>query len=167
LYIIFTSIVLSSARFTTVKTKELRDFTYENLARDNSIAARHIKLSHRKSRARTNKHIKGNRALTIDRVPENADVRKLISHRPIHGKAFTLLLVSSGTRRGEALGSKLGNVMEIGDILRIEIPGAITKAGNSRVTFASREAKEAIQEWLKVREQYLKTAVARAAFLRI
>jgi integrase len=113
---------------------------------------------------RTGKHIKGSRALTIDKVPENSDLRKLVSHMPIHGKALVLFLSSSGMRIGETLGLKLGNVSVVGDLLRIQIPGAITKTGNSRITFASRETKEAYEEWLKVRNQYILSAVGKSHF---
>lgn len=113
---------------------------------------------------RVSKHIKGSRALTIDRVPENSELRKIVSHMQIHGKALVLMLSSSGMRIGEALGLKLENVTVEGDLLRIQIPGALTKTGNSRVTFASRETKEAFEEWLKVRDQYILSAVGKSHF---
>jgi len=113
---------------------------------------------------RVQKHIRGSRALTIDKVPENSDLRKIVSHLPIHGKTLVLMLSSSGMRIGEAMGLKLSNVTAVGDLLRIQIPGGITKSGNSRITFASRETKEALDEWFKVREQYIKSAVGKSHF---
>jgi integrase len=113
---------------------------------------------------RVNKHIKGSRALTIDRVPENSELRKMVSHMQIHGKTLVLMLSSSGMRIGEALGLKLQDITIQGDLLRIQIPGALTKTGNSRVTFASRETKEAFEEWLKNRDKYLVSAVGKSHF---
>jgi integrase len=113
---------------------------------------------------RASKHIKGSRALTIDRVPEISELRKIVSHMPIHGKTLVLFLSSSGMRIGEALAIKLGNVTVVGDLLRIQIPGSISKTGNPRITFASREAKESYEEWLKVREQYILSAVGKSHF---
>jgi integrase len=113
---------------------------------------------------RCSKHIKGSRALTIDRVPETVELRKMVSHMPIHGKLLVLTLSSSGMRIGEALGLKLSDVTVSGDLLRIQIPGAITKTGNSRVTFASREAKECFEEWMKVRDSYILSAVGKSHF---
>ena len=113
---------------------------------------------------RCGKHIKGSRALTIDRVPENSELRKIVSHMPIHGKTLVLFLSSSGMRIGEALGIKLGNVTVVGDLLRIQIPGSLSKTGNPRVTFASREARESFEEWLKVRSQYILSAVGKSHF---
>jgi integrase len=113
---------------------------------------------------RASKHIKGSRALTIDKVPENSELRKMVSHMPIQGKTLVLMLSSSGMRIGEALGLKLANIQVVGDLLRISIPGPLTKTGNPRVTFASRETKEAFEEWLKVRDQYILSAVGKSHF---
>jgi len=113
---------------------------------------------------RASKHIKGSRALTIDKVPETIELRKMVSHMPIQGKTLVLMLSSSGMRIGEALGLKLANVQVVGDLLRIGIPGALTKTGNPRVTFASRETKESFEEWLKVRDQYILSAVGKSHF---
>ena len=113
---------------------------------------------------RASKHIKGSRALTIDKVPENSGLRKVVSHMPIQGKTLVEMLSSSGMRIGEALGLKLTNIQVVGDILRIAIPGALTKTGNSRITFASRETKDSYEEWLKVREQYILSAVGKSHF---
>lgn len=147
--------LISLARFAPksarVKLSATKMFLLEN----------NIELSQRFWR-RTNKHIKGSRALTIDRVPENSELRKLVSHMPIHGKALTLLLSSSGMRIGEALGLKLQDITVEGELLRIQIPGRLTKTGNSRVTFASRETKEAYEEWLKVRVKYIDGAVRKS-----
>ncbi|MBN2260463.1 MAG: tyrosine-type recombinase/integrase [Clostridiales bacterium] len=108
------------------------------------------------------RRIKGSRALTLDKVPSNKQLRKVLSHMPIHGKALSLLLSSSGMRLGEALGLTLKDIDLNKEPVRIEISGKITKTGNSRYAFASREAKEAIVEWLKVRDQYLLTAKKRS-----
>lgn len=113
---------------------------------------------------RANRHIKGSRALTIDKVPENSELRKMVSHMPIQGKTLVLMLSSSGMRIGEALGLKLANIQVVGDLLRIGISGALTKTGNPRVTFASRETKESFEEWLKVRDQYILSAVGKSHF---
>jgi len=106
--------------------------------------------------------IKGNRALTLDKVPSNLELRKIIMHMPIQGKAFFLTLAGSGMRIGEALKLKLDDVDLNVEPARVSVRGEYTKTGNPRVTFISREAKEAIQEWLKVRSEYLEAASARS-----
>jgi integrase len=52
---------------------------------------------------RINKRIKGNRALTLDRIPTHQEFKTILGHMPIHGKALYLILLSSGIRIGETL----------------------------------------------------------------
>jgi len=111
---------------------------------------------------RLRKKIRGSRALTLDTVPSNSELRKLVMHMPIHGKALYLLLPSSGMRIGEALQLKLNDLDLKADPVKINVRGEYTKTGNSRVAFASREAKEAIEEWLKVRGSYLESAAKKS-----
>ena len=47
--------------------------------------------------------IKGSRALTLDRIPTNTELKKILLHMPIQGKAVYLCLESSGMRIGELL----------------------------------------------------------------
>ena len=108
------------------------------------------------------RRIKGSRALTLDRIPTNIELKKLLLHMPIQGKAVYLCLESSGMRIGELLKSNIDDLYLNENPARIQIRGEITKSGNSRHAFFSREAKEALTEWLKVREDYLKAAVAKS-----
>jgi len=111
---------------------------------------------------RLSKRIKGSRALTEDHVPSNEDLRKIMMHLPIQGRALFLTLASSGMRIGEALQLKIEDIDLESELAKVLIRGEYTKTGNKRITFISREAKEAILEWLKVRDEYLKSAVARS-----
>ena len=106
--------------------------------------------------------IKGSRALTLDKIPTNKEMKKLLLHVPIQGKALYLLLESSGMRIGEALKSNVDDLYLGEEPARIQIRGEITKSGNSRHAFFSREAQEALVEWLKVREDYLRAAVGKS-----
>jgi integrase len=108
------------------------------------------------------RRIKGSRALTLDRIPKNKELKKILLHVPIQGKALYILLESSGMRIGEALQLNLDDLLLEENPSRISIRGEITKTGNSRHAFMSREAKEAIVEWLKVREDYMKSAVGKS-----
>jgi integrase len=109
-----------------------------------------------------NRRIKGSRALTLDRIPTSDEMKKLLLHMPIHGKATFLTLESSGMRIGELLKSHIDDLYLNEDPGRIQLRGEITKTGNPRHAFFSREAKEALIEWLKVREDYLKSAVGKS-----
>lgn len=107
---------------------------------------------------RVRRKIKGNRALTLDKVPSNVELRKIVMHLPIQGKALFLTLASSGMRIGEALQLKLEDVELDEQPGKVNIRGDYTKTGNSRVAFISEEAKMTVKEWLKVRSDYLDAA---------
>jgi integrase len=98
----------------------------------------------------------------LDKVPSNVELRRIIMHMPVHGKALFLTLASSGMRIGEALKLKVEDVDLDTKPVRVNIRGEYTKTGNSRVAFVSREAAEAIQEWLKVRSQYIEAAAGKS-----
>ena len=108
------------------------------------------------------KHVRGSRALTLDKVPSNVELRRIIMHMPVHGKALFLTLASSGMRIGECLKLKVEDVELDTKPVRVNIRGEYTKTGNSRIAFVSREAAEAVQEWLKVRSQYIEAACGKS-----
>ena len=108
------------------------------------------------------RRIKGSRALTLDRIPTNTELKQLLLHTPIHGKACFLCLESSGMRIGELLQSNIDDLYLNENPARIQIRGEVTKTGNSRHAFFSREAHEALTEWLKVRDDYLEAAVGKS-----
>jgi len=107
---------------------------------------------------------KGKRALMLDKVPSNAELRRILSHMDVKGKSLFLVLASSGMRIGEALKLKVEDVDLTSDPARINIRGEYTKTGNPRVAFISSEAKEFLQEWLKIRNSELETAIKRSRF---
>jgi hypothetical protein len=100
----------------------------------------------------------------LDKVPSNAELRRILSHMDVKGKSLFLVLASSGMRIGEALKLKVEDVDLTSDPARINIRGEYTKTGNPRVAFISVEAKEFLQEWLRIREDELKVAVKRSRF---
>ena len=65
-------------------------------------------------------------------------------------------------RIGELLKSNIDDLYLDEEPARIQIRGEVTKSGNSRHAFFSREAQEALTEWLKVRDEYLRVAVAKS-----
>ena len=105
---------------------------------------------------------KGSRAVTLDRVPSNKELKRIFMHLPVKGQALFFVLVSSGMRIGETLKLELDDINLESDPVLVEIQGKYTKSGNSRKVFISNEAKEAVIEWLKTRDEYLKTAVGRS-----
>ncbi len=129
------------------KISSIRNFLIEN---DVEIAQKFWR--------RLVRRIKGSRALTLDKVPSNKQLRKILTHMSVHGKALFLMLSSGGLRIGEALQLRLDDLNLHEEPIRIQIRGEYTKTGNSRHAFASKETKEAINEWLHVRTDYLISA---------
>ena len=107
---------------------------------------------------------KGTRALMLDKVPSNAELRRILSHTDVKGKSLFLVLASSGMRIGEALKLKVEDVDLTSEPAKINIRGEYTKTGNPRIAFISSEAKEFLEEWLKIRENELKVAVKRSRY---
>ncbi len=92
---------------------------------------------------------------TIERDLDQDTLRLLVQHMDIKGKALFLTLASSGMRIGEALTLTLNDIDLDQSPPFLQIRGENTKTGEQRFTFISREAKEALQEWLKTREAYM------------
>jgi integrase len=92
----------------------------------------------------------------LDKVPSNAELRRILSHMDVKGKSLFLVLASSGMRIGEALRLKVEDVDLTSDPPKINIRGEYTKTGNPRIAFISFEARESLEEWLKNREGELK-----------
>ena len=105
--------------------------------------------------------IKGSRAWTEDRIPTQEEFRRILNHLPLPGKALSLVLLSSGIRIGEALHLVPEDMELDADPARIKVKGSYTKSGNPRTSFISREAKEVLTEWLKIRDQYLVSSVSK------
>ncbi len=109
-----------------------------------------------------NRRIRGSRARTVDRIPTIEELRAILTHTDAKGKALFLMLASSGMRIGEALSIKVSDIKQEEEPVEIRIRGEFTKTGDPRITFISQEAKQALDEWLKVRKQYLITACGRS-----
>jgi len=119
-----------------------------------------IELPQREWRHLT-RRIDGTMARTMDKVPSREELRRILAHMPINGKALYLTLVSSGMRIGEALQIELSDIDLEKNPAKITIRGEFTKSGDPRIAFISGEAKEHIKEWLKVREDYIESACKR------
>jgi integrase len=105
---------------------------------------------------------KNNKAISWENTPSNEQIKRVIEYMPIHGKAMTLMLASSGMRVGALVQLKLEDVDLNTEPVRIRIRAQYTKSKQKRITFISPEAKEALLEWLKYRPQYIETANARS-----
>ena len=96
--------------------------------------------------------------ITWEKIPSNEELKRVIEYLPVQGKAFALVLSSSGMRIGEVVKIKVNDIDLNSNPVKIRIRGEYTKTGKRRITFISPEAKEAVEEWLTYREQYLERA---------
>jgi integrase len=109
------------------------------------------------------RRVKG-KAQTEDRIPTTEELKQILIQMPPHGTAFYLTLVSSGMRGGELLSVKLSDIKLHEDPVRIKIRGEYAKNKIRRTVFVTAEAKQYIEEWLKIRQEHLVTACARSRY---
>jgi len=108
----------------------------------------------------------GNRSATIDRAPTRYELRKIILEgRPIH-RAMFLMAASSGMRIGEIIQLTPDDIDLDYNPPMIKIRGEYTKNGESRVTFISNEAKEALLKWYSLRDNWIQTAQKKLSNLK-
>lgn len=98
---------------------------------------------------------------TVEKDLDRATLKKILTHMSLKGRVLSLCLVSSGARIGEILELELEDIDLSRDPAEITIRGSTTKTWVSRTTFISREAAEAMREWLKVRPAYILESAAR------
>lgn len=106
-------------------------------------------------------------ARTIEKDMDHDTLHAIIQHMDIKSKAMTLTLASSGMRIGELVQLNITDFDLNEGPAVVTIRGEYTKTGESRFTFISKEAVDALKEWLKVREKYMVSAANRnRAFVR-
>ena len=108
---------------------------------------------------------KGN-SQTEEKTFDHTTLRTILKHSDLKMRALILVLASSGMRVGELLQVRLDDLELDKDPPRINIRREYTKTGERRVTFITKEAKEALLEWLKVREDYLRASINKNKGLR-
>jgi integrase len=120
-----------------------------------------VEFTQRQLKQLSTKMPKGKTARTAEKDIDTDMLRKILTHADLKLKALILTLASSGMRIGEALQIRLSDIDLSKDPAQIVVRGEYTKSGDTRTIFVSGEAKEVLKEWLKVRNQYLKSAVGR------
>jgi len=121
-----------------------------------------FELTKKQRRLLRNRLPKGKRARTIEDDLTREKLRKILTHCDAKGKALFLFLESSAIRVGEVLQLQLDDIdFQSKPVPKIDVRGEYTKTGNVCRTFLSKEAKSFLLEWLRVREQYLKSSEKR------
>lgn len=103
---------------------------------------------------------KGN-VRTIEKDMDTETIRTILQHLDVKGRALVLVLASSGMRINEALTLPLDDLDLKAKPAIITIRGENAKNGDNRITFLSAEAAQAVNEWLKVRDNYIRTSAKR------
>jgi len=123
-----------------------------------------INLSN-KTKKKLRRKIKGTRAVTLDVIPTNQELKQILSHGETKARALGLLASSSGMRLNEILQLTVDDIDFNHDPVKIYVRAETSKFEIARIVFCSNEAADAIKSWLKERSQYLNTAVARCGNL--
>jgi integrase len=93
------------------------------------------------------------KAQTQDRPPTVEELKKILNYMSLGGRALTLFLASSGCRVGESIQILREDLNLTADPPRAFIRGENTKAGmGERTVFMSYEARDAIKDWLNVKD---------------
>jgi integrase len=136
-----------TARQTFIRVKEF--FNYYNK-----------ELSSKELKFLRNKLPKGN-ARTMEKDRDIETIRTILQHLDVKGRALVLVLASSGMRMNEALSITLDDIDLSSKPACLAVRGATTKTGDTRITFISTEASQAVTEWLKVRANYIRSSANR------
>jgi integrase len=92
------------------------------------------------------------RAETRDKKPTKTQLKKILNYMDIKGRAMVLFLLSSGCRIGEILQLTKEDFKLDAEPPRAFIRGEYTKGGiGQRTVYFSYEARDAINDWLKIK----------------
>ena len=95
---------------------------------------------------------------TIDKVMDHNVICKALKGSDVRSRALILTLASSGLRGGECLSLKMSDIDMNMTPTMINIRAENSKNGQARYTFISTEAREAVEDYLKVRHEYIARA---------
>ncbi len=100
--------------------------------------------------------------VTIDRIPTDEELVRILEHLPLRGRALFHLLATSGIRIGSALRLRIEDVHLNADHVQLMVRAPREKKRKSFIAFASEQTKELLEEWYRVRADYLASAVNRS-----
>jgi len=104
------------------------------------------------------------RPITENRIPTNEELKRILQHGSIKARALFLVLSSSGMRIGEATKITWDDIDF--KTRKITIKAGYTKTDNSRYTFISEEALDALIEWKKNINKYHKNKEKKSWYYR-
>jgi len=120
------------------------------------------------------RELKGGRANTLPDLTGDM-ICRIVKSADVRGRAVVLMLSSSGLRINELLAIKFKDQTNIAtesyiDLdhkpVKLYVAAKDAKNKKARFSFISTEATKALKEWLKVRNEYVKTAASHAENLQ-
>ena len=112
----------------------------------------------------TRNGIRGAKPVFQKRTPNNADMKKILSHGDIKSRTLFVFACTTGMRIEEVLSLTFADIDM--DNRHARIKGELTKNHRPRDTFFTPEAKELLEEWKKERSRYLLVSYKKSHFLR-
>ena len=106
-------------------------------------------------------------AATVDKVMDHNVICKALKGSDVRSRALILVLASSGLRIGEALSLSMSDIDLNMIPTMISIRAENSKNGQARFTFITPEAKDALTDYLKVRNKYIVRADKHAEVLGV
>jgi len=103
----------------------------------------------------------GSKPVTLDTIPKNSELKQILQHGGVMGRALFLFASSSGMRINEVLSLEFSDIDLERQPARIYIRAETTKTNQPRICFITDEAKNVLMEWIKIREKWLENAVKR------
>jgi len=109
---------------------------------------------------------KSNRAATKDKILTKEELKIVLPYLSIHGRAMAFFLLSTGARIGASCKLKMEDIHLDEDPPWVDIKEEYTKAQvGGRIMWFSEEARDAIKEWHRLRENIVKPGHYRGSYL--
>lgn len=97
-------------------------------------------------------------------VPDIDEIKQILHHCDIRTKTTILVALSSGMRISEVTKLLPDDIYLNETPIRINIRSEIAKNDKRRTTFVTHEAGELLEEWLRVKDEYMRKSLARMNF---
>ncbi len=111
-----------------------------------------------------NRRRNGSHPITIEKIPTTQDLKTILQYGDVKSRALFLLVAVSGMRIDETLKITLDNIDLKSRTITVIYDTA--KGGRARTTFFTKEAKEALEEWIKRRKKFMKIGYKKSKYLR-
>jgi len=85
--------------------------------------------------------------IIVDHVPTQKELKQILQHAELKGRALFLMMASSGLRINEAVNLTFDDVDLTRNPAKIIVPFGMAKTSKRRTTFMSNEARNAVIQW--------------------